>query len=550
MSVSIMPRQVVKNAAVAIAELSEKTNPSKDLIPAIKIANRFINDIEKVTGEIKGDLVDKAVAISEAFRAMNTISIHEQYNPEIAKEIIGDSPLFSRDDFDDIVGQLDNGKSPQFKLAFLVANLDEIDHGLIPSVSNYNMTANVQALQIEAMRSITNGIVIEDSYGLPSEEILADSIQKLSVNGDYLLKQDSGMRALWDRLDGAIGLQKNNLMGNDVFVKLYDQAHTPNVQSMQVPTSGDIKGRGFYELQNGVYKLAGDVPYPEQRDLYLLGKSIDFVEKSLMRLPLENNEGVPLSDFEKKRFVSDFSKFAEAAHAYVNRGPVMDAKKYTHLMPNDALDESVKYRVLMDRDYAVVMDGKIPTIPIDRKPNYSIPSMVRKIRGFSDASNGNLHIIPFSEVDSVKEQYPDVTVLPIKLTGEEEAALRSYSLEPKTTSEYCFSMAIKRAYEAHAGPDGKLSGPNHEVAESIVNNLTKQFPTMPESVFDIIRQEMDDVEHIHTNVMTAHNLFLALPMDVKKGLKDFENSYLTPKEEDPKNDEEIANVQDRPVLKR
>lgn len=459
MSLLRTPKQTILNVASFIERLSSlkvtsKTSPEfVDLINASKMTMDGLLK-ESVVHPVNAN--ERKVQIANVLNKMNEQSLSEQYPKQVKDgSIMVGNYDFSADDFEKMknseYGRLDD--STVLKMNFFLASLAGVSNGIDrPSNDPLNIEDNFNKLSIATARWISKKPLlsgIEHKPLSPSE--LADTLTKLSVNGDYLFDLESGLRHLLEGMNNVFPGIKH--MESDILVKLYDQCLDNDV--IQVPLHGlAIPGRSLKELRSSDYKLSGDVPYPKESDLRAISGVFSLLEERMRTRPIIDAKG---NEVEREDLLQSLSYFTNSVIWGVNIKEMERLVPYAHLDFDSAVEAVWAQNHKRSERFMIVLNGGFPRGlkgEVRGHTNYAIPEAIRAVLEIDSFSENTVSLMTLDEAEKFKLMNIDgVSLFPVKFSKLEVSKLKENWLEPKTSAEYLFSLSIERAYSEHAHKD-------------------------------------------------------------------------------------------------
>tara|TARA_Y100000310_G_scaffold142703_2_gene142211 strand:+ start:2628 stop:4298 length:1671 start_codon:yes stop_codon:yes gene_type:complete len=555
MSISRTPKQTFVNVVSFMERLasikeSEKTSP--EFVNLINASKNTIDGLLRNSNNIPVDKNERKVLIATILNELNEESLRSKYPEQIKDGLItvGDYE-FSKDDFLKVESsehkQLD--KSTVTKMSFFISCLSTLSNGMErPSEDPLSIDDNFRKLSFATTRWSSKRPLLGDSEHKPlSPNELADSLTKLSVNGDYLFNLDSGLSDLMKGMNKVFpGVEH---MESDVLVRLYDQC--VNNEVVQVPINGhSIEGRSLMDLRPSGYRLSGDVPYPEESELRALAGVLSVLEDKMKELPIVDAKG---NGVDKESLLQSFSSFVDVAVWKLAVNSIERLMPYSHLDFDSALEAEWNQNHKRSENFVIALDGGFPrglNGGVKGHVNYSIPEAIREVLSLDSFAENSVSIVSKAEAEKLKSMNIDnLHLAPVRFSKLEESKLKENWLEPKTSAEYLFSLSVERAYSKFE-PEKWFVLPHSDIVfPEIARNLKSFLPGLSDDDLERIKESLDDIDLMHKPAFVASCLKDALTKESKDKLK-LGDDLFTHKPVEPKNETKEGKLENEGVRRR
>jgi hypothetical protein len=526
MSVSITPRTVLVNTASAIDKIS-MMNPrieSPNLKPVIEAARKVVSELgfpvnEKLTETLNTQKrIARRVDIAQALMELNKQSLSQRYPDHVKSGTLSvDGPNFTEEDFQDSL-EFDPKSSKTIHLASLNASINKIRHGHHEEIHYGAVSRGLESLIRHSNKLMVNRALANGSVIFPDINELADSMTKLATHGDYVFDSHQGMSSLFYNLDGISNVDIE-FYQKDLFFKMYSQA-VAGKKEIQVPLNGKmIRGESLAEKRPSEYKVSGDVPYPEHKDIILLAKAAELLEYRISKFGLIDEEGTPLTNVQKQVFLDNYTQFSNAAYQSMANYSMRRISEFTNLPYSELEDAYAKKYHAKTENFVLTHLGSLPVFEPSKNPNFSIPDAVRAISEMNSKTENSISVLSKSEFDKLTD-LDGITTLNLSLTPYEADYLISTREYKNSASEMLFSYLVEKACD-DVGLKGELKlYQQPELRHQIMSELQSSFPGLREVDIEKMEDAFNSEYVNYTPSFLADHLKNELSIKGKNALSD------------------------------
>jgi hypothetical protein len=511
MSTSVTHPQTLKTVAATIAAIASGQTPHSAISQALQPhAQKMVTDIGAVTGQ-KSDVQDVAFSVYEALRAMNHTSLFANY-PKLDSMRHDDSHNLTAQDFnvdnlsDNVVLSPEHSKVDS--MIFLRSCLDQIDQGHYEVITNYNLSANLKRMDSAIGQAMTLS-----TRNPPLPSTVAESLTRMQTNGDYIHDLQNGSRSSFEQLT-LIADDSNQVSGADVFMKMYVQANS-EAETIALPLNGQLQGPSVRSLRTGEYNLSGDIPYPTQEDADTINRAIDVVRNAISSAKLVDSQGADLFPYQSDHARSVYNHFADNHQRSSNQLSGKEFHGLTHLPFTMAL-KSVAVRHVQRHEYTLLLDGSIPNIASESKPNHSIPERVRHIQAMQSETKGKLMILKGNdefEIANLQQRFPNTHAIPVLLSDKDVESL------PRTVSPAQF-LLHNLVHQLHENQENGALFSLPALEKALLEHLPSLLPGVDETIKSSVIDALSQSEPYWNASFIATRIEDNLPHTAKVALRE------------------------------
>ena len=509
MSVSITHPQILKDVAATLATLATDepyVGPSRSLP---RVANEMLR-------ELGFDLtLDRDILAGQVYNTLklaNADSLISMYpnNEENARQRAED--LERLDSKAHFIPCEEKGPLLTPALSSFVAKLSVLMHGHhdeVPGLQNlHDWLHRVSVYAINAM-------VLDNkpSGSVPTVQELAESLTRLSANGDYLYGEQSALRNML-RVLPSMSNQIAEYDGDSVLLTLYKQ--TRESTFFTLPFGNETwKMDTLIDNRIGKYNVSGDIPYAVQADADLVNMALLHINNDLQMKPLLNTDLYNLTPEQQKQVKSTFSRFILKHMTESQSQRFEPYSYYAHLSFNEAR-EAIARDQAPSHHYVLVSSNDPVVLPENVGGHPQDPERYRQIR--SVVSPTVMLVKPDTgDLDAVKAIMPTVKTTDVYLNKLEKRYVTSGYLRPVTAAEFAFSATVAKAYADLGLPNKETPLSHEQVARKINDELKSVLPGFGTNSMEAVSLGVKSLGHSAAEVVS--NIKAELPELLREMLR-------------------------------
>jgi hypothetical protein len=347
----------------------------------------------------------------------------------------------------------------------------------------------------------------------PAPSTVAESLTRMQTNGDYIHNMQNGSKSSFEQLT-LIADGSHYVSGAEVFMKMYVQANS-ETESIELPINGQLQGPSVQSLRTGEYNLTGKTPYSTQEDADTINRAIEVLRNAMSSVKLVDSQGAELSPKKSDHARSVYNDFADNHQLSSNRLSGKEFHELTHFPFTMAL-KSVAARHVQRHEYTLLLDGSIPNIASESKPNHSIPERVRHIQAMQSETKGKLMILKGNdefEIANLQQRFPNTHAIPVLLSDKDVESL------PRTVSPAQF-LLHNLVHQLHENQENGALFSLPAFEKALLEHLPSLLPGVDETIKSSVIDALSQSEPYWNASFIATRIEDNLPHTAKVALRE------------------------------